>query len=198
MDAATVAFAAKGYAATSVTGDVLQPAGISVGSFYHQLPDKAALFAAVVEEAAAAAQLVMDGLQAARGPELQEGATDSWRLILSMVDRFEPLFRIHMRERANPDPEVAVPLASVKATWARGITLRHGRTETLPADYPTAAAVSLLGALGLGVMQTYLDLDPAEREGRRDELAEHLGRFTVGGLRALAPSEGRDDPDQAR
>src|SRR5713226_5603547 len=38
------AFARKGYAGTNLKEDILLPAGVSVGSFYHQFRDKTDLF----------------------------------------------------------------------------------------------------------------------------------------------------------
>jgi AcrR family transcriptional regulator len=191
IDAATMAFATRGFEATSVSKDVLEPAGVSTGSFYHQFADKAELFAAVVGEAATAAQQAV-GMAMREGADVdpRTRATGSWTLLLHLVDEFEPLFRIHMRERANPDPDVAVPLDKVKATWAA--TLRASALATsAPPGHPSDVASEVVIALALGVIQTYLDRDRVERVASRPELAAHLADFTVGGLVALRP-----DPTQ--
>src|SRR5215813_5824106 len=44
------AFARKGLAGTNLKEDILVPARVSVGSFYHQFRDKTDLFVAVLEE----------------------------------------------------------------------------------------------------------------------------------------------------
>ena len=50
LDQAEQAFADKGFEAASLTSDILEPAGISVGSFYHQFPDKRAVLYALLDE----------------------------------------------------------------------------------------------------------------------------------------------------
>ena len=43
LDAGFEAFAAKGHDGVNLVEDVLEPAGISIGSFYHQFADKTEL-----------------------------------------------------------------------------------------------------------------------------------------------------------
>jgi AcrR family transcriptional regulator len=54
-----LAFAAKGHDGVSIQRDVLQPSGVSNGSFYHQFSDKTELLLAVLDEAAAASRSVL-------------------------------------------------------------------------------------------------------------------------------------------
>src|SRR5262245_24005929 len=44
------AFARKGHAGTNLREDILVPARVSVGSFYHQFRDKTDLFLAILDE----------------------------------------------------------------------------------------------------------------------------------------------------
>jgi AcrR family transcriptional regulator len=185
IEAATVAFAAKGYADTKVSSDVLRPAGISVGSFYHQFADKQELFAAVVEESATAAQRALgDTARRHATDDQRDRATATWRATLEMIDAFEPLYRIHLRERLNRDPAVATPLQAVKDTWAAALASAY-RREALPDGFPIEAATEQVMALSLGITQLYLDRDPTERLAERDALAERLAAFTVGGMIGL-------------
>src|SRR5262245_19436080 len=50
LDVGRRAFARKGHAGTNLRDDILVPAGISVGSFYHQFRDKTDLFLAILRD----------------------------------------------------------------------------------------------------------------------------------------------------
>jgi AcrR family transcriptional regulator len=77
VDAARGLFATRGYAAVG-TEEVVRAAGVTRGALYHQFPDKAALFEAVVEEVEAeTTQRIAEGaLAGAADPlaALREGA----------------------------------------------------------------------------------------------------------------------------
>jgi AcrR family transcriptional regulator len=188
LDAASEAFATKGFDATSVSRDVLGPSGVSVGSFYHQFPDKAALFAAVVEESAGMAERAMAELHQGPGSNRDELAHGSWRRLLDMADAHEPLFRIQVRERGNADPAVAGPLGAVEATWTEALHETYRTTAAFPEGFPTDVAAELVLALGRGTLEAYLAWSPAERAARRDELVDQLAAFTLGGFDGLARS----------
>ena len=60
LDAGTRAFADKGLDGTNLVRDVLEPAGVSVGSFYHQFADKTELLIVLLDEALVLARASID------------------------------------------------------------------------------------------------------------------------------------------
>ena len=62
LDAGFEAFAAKGHDGVNLVDDVLEPAGISIGSFYHQFADKTELLREILAEAAARRRAFIVGL----------------------------------------------------------------------------------------------------------------------------------------
>ncbi|MEL7208592.1 MAG: TetR/AcrR family transcriptional regulator, partial [Actinomycetota bacterium] len=56
FDAAKTAFAAKGFDGTGLVADILEPAGVSSGSFYHQFDDKLDLLVQLLSDAAERAE----------------------------------------------------------------------------------------------------------------------------------------------
>lgn len=62
LDAGFEAFAAKGHDGVNLVEDVLEPAGISIGSFYHQFADKTELLREILAEAATRRRAFIVGL----------------------------------------------------------------------------------------------------------------------------------------
>lgn len=141
LDAATELFLAEGYGATSIEA-IAQRAGISKRTFYHRFPDKAALFAAVV-------QRIIQGLRPAAGTPLYEGggldeilrqlarlllraalapmALALNRLMIAEAQRFPELAAIAAREGSRT--EVVGRIAAMLDREARAGRLAIDRTE---------------------------------------------------------------------
>lgn len=183
LDTARSAFAAKGYDATNLVGDVLEPAAVSAGSFYHQFRSKSDLYTIVVQEAAAGWQAPLASMADAGARDvgdLSGVARSAYRAVFDAVDQHEDLVRIQMRDRYHPDPAVHVPLQALRATWIT--TLTNVYREILPE--PVAAA-ELTVALALGAIAFYLEIPKPERPKARGLLVDDLTTFTLGGLAAL-------------
>jgi AcrR family transcriptional regulator len=181
---ARAAFAAKGYDGTNLVGDVLEPAGVSAGSFYHQFRSKSDLYQAVVQEAAVGWQGPLESLAQRRDLETLDDlvavARSSYSGVFDAVDQNEDLVRIQMRDRDHPNPEVCEPLRALRASWIATVA---GAYEGLAAD--PAAAAEMTVALALGAIALYLDTPRTDRAEARRRLTGNLASFTLGGLFTL-------------
>lgn len=184
---ARAAFAAKGYDGTNLVGDVLEPAGVSAGSFYHQFRSKSDLYHAVVQEASVGWQGPLESLAQRRDLEsiddLVDVARSSYSGVFEAVDQNEDLVRIQMRDCDHPDPEVCEPLRAMRAGWIATVAGAYEGLAANPAAAAAAAEVTV--ALALGAIALYLDTPLADRAEARRRLTENLSTFTLGGLFAL-------------
>lgn len=178
---ARAAFAARGYDGTNLVGDVLEPAGVSAGSFYHQFRSKSDLYAAVVADAAAGWEAPLESLAEAHDvDDLREAALETFRAIFAVVDAHEDLVRMQMRDRDHPDPMVCKPLRALRAGWVATVARLY---ERLAAD--PAAAAEMTVALTTGAIAIYLDTPADERRATGRRLVRNLTTFTLGGMAAL-------------
>lgn len=164
LDQAEHAFAAKGFETASLTSDILEPAGISVGSFYHQFSDKRAVLHALVEER----HPWHDLAATIEAPDDHATFTDTVRRslhqMLDDIDRRPETWAIHFRELCNADPDVRELIVGSWSVWEAAVATMFGRW----AD--AAAGRSAYAMAGLsGVLRRYLDGDAAARRSVRDE-----------------------------
>ncbi len=186
LDQARLAFAERGHDGVSVQRDILGPAGVSNGSFYHQFTDKTDLLVAVLEDAAEAGREVVIGAVGAGGDELEHDiARRGFEAWLELVDSTEELFRIQMRERQNPDPRVRSLIIEFRERWTTTLSAFLRARGVADAD----RAARLIAMLAMGVLMDYLDTPPADRPGLRAELVRSLPTFVAGGAAALSTED---------
>ncbi len=182
---ARFAFAAKGHDGVSLQRDVLQPSGVSNGSFYHQFSDKTDLLVAVLDDAVDAGRFVLRGaITMAPADEPEQRARRAFETWFDLVDGAEDLFRIQLRERENSDPRVRSLIQGLRQRFiATIIAALQERTGSGHIDHDLAAR--LIASLTYGVLLDYLDTPTKERAALRTILIDALPRFVAGGLSGL-------------
>jgi AcrR family transcriptional regulator len=187
VQAGVRAFARKGLAGTNLTLDILAPAGVSVGSFYHQFRDKTALLLAILGEHSLRFRERLSELhRPGPGRTLDEIVTASYRLVLDVAERDGDVMRIKIRERNNQDPRVRRFLADDRARWLESLAEDHARiAQASGALIDSERAAELVVALAFGSIDRFLELDPGARRRELPALLEGLVRFTLGGLPGL-------------
>jgi AcrR family transcriptional regulator len=193
-------FARKGHAGTNLKEDILVPARVSVGSFYHQFRDKTDLLLAILEDHS---QTFLAMIHEAHRPreerEPGEIARHSFETVFRIAERNDDLFRIMVRERESEDARVRGYLRDNHRRWIESLADDYRRVGlAAPGDSGDglALAAELITATTLGTVLNYLDLAESERARQRGPLIDGLVRFTIGGLIALTtptplPPQGR-------
>jgi AcrR family transcriptional regulator len=181
-------FARKGHAGANLREDILGPAHVSVGSFYHQFRDKTDLLLAILEDHA---RTFLAMIQEAHRPreesEPGEIARHSFETVFRIAEQSDDLFRIMVRERESEDPRVRAYLRDNHRRWIESLADDYRRVglESPGSGDALTLAAELITATTLGTILNYLDLPEHERATRRGPLIDGLVRFTIGGLIAL-------------
>lgn len=191
-------FAEKGLAAANLTEDILHPAGVSVGSFYHQFTDKTDLFLAIVREQSESLRgLVHAVVTLVPDRPAAEVARDAFATLLTVVERDGDVFRMMAREAESHDPRVRASLRENHAAWVKALAQDYIGSKLIPVDRPDVAErlAELVLTLTMGAVRRYLDWSAAERAQWRERWLRELVCFCLGGMRswlgAFAPEAGK-------
>jgi AcrR family transcriptional regulator len=186
------AFARRGLAGTNLKADILAPAGVSVGSFYHQFKDKTELLLALLGAHSDLFRAQLRALQQpAPGRSYEQVARDSYELVFRVATENEDILRIQLRERDCEDERIRRFLREDRERWRQSLTADYrqlGEAGGRPELSEDAAELTL--ALAFGILARFLETPRADRDAARGPLIENLVRFTLGGLDALTePAE---------
>lgn len=196
-------FARKGHAGANLKEDILVPARVSVGSFYHQFRDKTELLLAILEDHSQTFRAMVQEAHQPR-PESEPGeiARHSFETVFRIAEQDDDLFRIAVRERESEDPRVRGYLRDNHRRWIETLAddYRRAGLGSVASDQALLLGAELVTATTLATVLRYLDMSARERARQRAPLIDGLVRFTIGGLLALVNPAAQPDasPDAAR
>ena len=190
MEAGRRAFARKGLAGAILIEDILRPAGVSTGSFYHQFRDKNELLVAILDEhgRAFSARVLetLEGQGEAGHTRFADVARACYGLALDRAEDDGDLLRIQRRERDSDNPVVAAYLRESQENWIERVASYFSRDAADGvSESDCRLAAQLVIHLSLATVALYQDLPEDERPQARERLLDAMVRFTVGGLPAL-------------
>lgn len=193
LQAGRKAFGRKPLGAVKLKKDILEPAGVAVGSFYHQFKDKGDLLVAILEEHSDALRRRFRELHRpdeSRSPDVI--ARESYALVFEMVDHNEDIFRILLRDDAEMDPRIALFNKHDRVRWHTSRKADYERiAEAAGVDIDADFAAALVGMLADGAIRYYLALPKRRRREARERLIMGLVKLTLRGLSGLEASPRR-------
>ena len=186
IEAGRTAFSLHGHDAVNPTSDILEPAGVSVGSLYHQFADKTELLVAVLDEAAQERENLTFLLKPGdcSRSSLEEDLSRAVERFFVSLDDAGSLWRIQARERNNTDRRIRQRILEGRRAWQQEITRIIGPFNRR--DQPALdVAVQLIFLVCVGLIAVYLDLPPETRATSRRTLPARVSEFLCRGVRPL-------------
>jgi AcrR family transcriptional regulator len=179
------AFAERGFEATNLTEHILTPAGVSVGSFYHQFSNKREVLLEIFEHAITDRHArIKEHIAGLSTESFGETYRSLIVALLDDVDTNPDVWRIQWREYESPDIEIRDRSLVGIPGWIQ-VSLRVIE-PWFPGEHPAKTDVAhMMVLIGMGVVREYCHLDADRRPEIRDRLLGPAVAFAEAGAERL-------------
>lgn len=184
LEAGFDAFATKGFDGVNLVDDVLEPAGISIGSFYHQFADKAELLREILVEAAARRRtfIVQLGALGTTG-DLETTVRQVVERLYDSLERDGAAWQLQRVSRIAGDEGIRDVGSAARENWNAAVAQLLGRWFDQPPSELRRASDPVV-TLARGFVYDFLDTPAGRRRSRREQVGV-MSAFVVGGLTEL-------------
>ncbi len=181
---AEIAFAENGFDGTSLTAHILDPAGVSVGSFYHQFENKREVLFALLEwrldERRNRTNKALGASAQTWGSMLMAAAL----AFMDDIDRHPNIWAIQFRELQSPDLEISEAMIGDRQKWENTATeVLEGLIGVVTPNTRSAAHVVTLCLNN--VFRDYSSASAQERVGFRERVLQPAVELCVGGTEQI-------------
>ena len=182
---AEVAFAENGFDGASLTADILDPAGVSVGSFYHQFEKKREVLFTLLEwrleERRAGATQALDTSEPTLGAMLLAALL----AFFDDIDRHPNTWAIQFRELQSPDLEIRAAMIGDRQKWEDTAAQMLERFAGVSSS-PDLRSVAHVATICLNnVLREYSAANDEERVGFRERVLQPAVELCVGGAERI-------------
>jgi AcrR family transcriptional regulator len=184
LDAGFAAFAAKGHDGVNLVDDVLEPAGISIGSFYHQFADKTELLREILAEAAGRRRAFIAGLgELGAATRLADAVTTMFDRLYESLETDAEAWQLQRMSRISGISGVRELTTSNRDQWSETLARLLDTWFASPLASRVRAA-DVMVTFARGLLSDFLDTPLAMRRHRAD-LVTSATDFALGGLTAM-------------
>lgn len=185
------AFAARGLGGVNLREDILKPARVSAGSFYHQFSDKADLLLEILAVDGAEVREQVESNAARVDENARDRVRAAFAVYFDMADTNPSFVKIYIREFYSDDRRIRREIRQHNETTIRNISrmLERMNEATGSAIDPELGGI-LVGTLSIAVINYYLGMTARERRRLREPLIAGIAQLFVGGIGAVRGPEG--------
>ncbi len=181
---AEIAFAENGFDGTSLTAHILDPAGVSVGSFYHQFENKREVLFALLEWRLDERRNRTNKALGASAQTWGSMLTAAALAFMDDIDRHPNIWAIQFRELQSPDLEIRRAMIGDRRKWEN--TADEVLERLIGVASPNTRSVAHVVSLCLNnVLRDYSSASAQERVDFRERVLQPAVELCVGGTERI-------------